>query len=56
MIVRLDKDGAACVWPDGRTCDVAGFAVDVVDTIGAGDSHTAGVIAARPAASTCGTD
>jgi sugar/nucleoside kinase (ribokinase family) len=52
VIVRLDKDGAACVWPDGRTCDVAGFAVDVVDTIGAGDSHTAGVIAALA----CGLD
>ena len=52
VIVRLDKEGAACVWPDGRATHVPGFAVDVVDTIGAGDGHTAGLIAALA----CGLD
>lgn len=52
VIVRLDKDGAACVLPDGQVNNVPGFAVEVVDTIGAGDGHTAGVIAALA----CGLD
>lgn len=46
VIVRLDKEGAAYVAPDGRAERVPGFPAKVVDTIGAGDAHTAGVIAA----------
>lgn len=46
VIVRLDKDGAMVVTPDGRSEHIPGFVVDVVDTIGAGDGHTAGLIAA----------
>lgn len=45
-IVRLDKDGSAHAAPGGRAELVPGFPAAVVDTIGAGDAHTAGVIAA----------
>jgi sugar/nucleoside kinase (ribokinase family) len=45
VIVRLDKDGAMAVTPDGAHEHVAGFVVDVV-------AHTAGVIAALA----CGLD
>lgn len=44
LILRVDSDGAlfCCADSDGM---VASFAAEVVDTIGAGDSHAGGVLA-----------
>ncbi|WP_313667981.1 PfkB family carbohydrate kinase [Atlantibacter sp.] len=44
LIIRHDKQGAWCF--DGVTaCHVAAFKAEVVDTIGAGDSHAGGTLA-----------
>jgi sugar/nucleoside kinase (ribokinase family) len=44
VIIRQDKDGAWYFTPEMQG-HVAAFPVDVVDTIGAGDSHAGGVLA-----------
>lgn len=46
VIARLGDDGAFVVWPGGEA-HVPGFAVTVVDTLGAGDAFNGGYIAAR---------
>ena len=46
VIARLGADGAVACSPNGDVA-VPGFAVDVVDTVGAGDAFNAGFIAAR---------
>lgn len=46
FIVTLGADGVAAVKPDGRVVQVPGRRVDVVDTVGAGDTFMAGFLAA----------
>lgn len=46
IVARLGADGAMAVT-DREVTTVAGFDVDVVDTVGAGDAFNAGFIAAR---------
>lgn len=45
VVVRLDRDGALFFDPKGDEGAVSGFRARVVDTIGAGDGHTAGLMA-----------
>ena len=45
VIVTRGKDGATAFLPDGTTVTVAGLTVDVVDTVGAGDTFNAGFLA-----------
>lgn len=45
-IARLGDSGAFIAWPGGEM-HVPGFAVEVVDTLGAGDAFNGGYIAAR---------
>ncbi|MBK7820594.1 MAG: carbohydrate kinase [Tessaracoccus sp.] len=46
FIVTLGADGIAAVTRDGRRVQVPGFRIDVVDTVGAGDTFMAGFLAA----------
>lgn len=46
FVVTLGGQGVAAVKPDGRVVSVPGYAVDVVDTVGAGDTFMAGFLAA----------
>ncbi len=46
FIVTLGPDGAVAVKPDGRQIRVPGQHVDLVDTVGAGDTFMAGFLAA----------
>lgn len=46
FIVTLGADGVVAVRPDGRRIKVPGFAVDVEDTVGAGDTFMAGFLSA----------
>ncbi len=46
FLVTLGPDGAAAVWPDGRRAQVPGHRVEVVDTVGAGDTFMAGFLSA----------
>ncbi|MFV0429843.1 MAG: carbohydrate kinase family protein [Arachnia sp.] len=45
FIVTLGADGVVAVKPDGREFRAPGRAVDVVDTVGAGDTFMAGFLA-----------
>ncbi len=45
VIVTRGKAGATAFLPDGTTVTVAGLTVDVVDTVGAGDTFNAGFLA-----------
>ena len=45
MILTLGKDGATALLPDGSKVSVAAPQVEVVDTVGAGDTFNAGVLA-----------
>ncbi|AVE41698.1 TPA: PfkB family carbohydrate kinase [Providencia stuartii] len=45
LIVRLDSQGAWLCQPNQQPLFVPAYQVAVVDTIGAGDAHTAGVLA-----------
>lgn len=49
FIVTLGPDGAVAVKPDGRQVGVKGRKVDLVDTVGAGDTFMAGFLAAYAA-------
>ena len=42
----MGADGVVAVKPDGRRIKVPGFAVDVEDTVGAGDTFMAGFLSA----------
>lgn len=44
FIITLGPDGAVAVKPDGRTVRVPGRSVDLVDTVGAGDTFMAGFL------------
>ncbi|WP_204913105.1 PfkB family carbohydrate kinase [Microlunatus spumicola] len=46
-VVTLGADGAVAVEPGGAVTKVPGFTVDVVDTVGAGDTFMAGFLEAR---------
>lgn len=46
FIVTLGPDGVVAVKPDGRRVQVAGRRVEVVDTVGAGDTFMAGFLSA----------
>ncbi len=46
-VVTRGPGGAVAVEPGGRVTQVAGFEVDVVDTVGAGDTFMAGFLDAR---------
>lgn len=46
IIVRDGANGACLVAADGRIAPVAGFAVDTVDTNGAGDTHLGAFVSA----------
>ncbi|WP_353080701.1 carbohydrate kinase family protein [Tessaracoccus lapidicaptus] len=46
FIVTLGPDGVVAVKPDGRRIQVPGRRVDVVDTVGAGDTFMAGFLSA----------
>ena len=46
FIVTLGSDGVAAVKPDGRVVRVPGRRVEVVDTVGAGDTFMAGFLSA----------
>lgn len=46
FIVTLGPDGVVAVKPDGRRIKVPGRRVDVVDTVGAGDTFMAGFLSA----------
>ncbi|AQP46848.1 hypothetical protein BW730_04215 [Tessaracoccus aquimaris] len=46
FIVTLGGDGVAAVRPDGRIAQVPGHKVEVVDTVGAGDTFMAGFLSA----------
>ncbi len=45
VVVTRGRDGAAAVRPDGRELVVPGESVEVVDTVGAGDAFTSGLLA-----------
>nr|WP_113865330.1 PfkB family carbohydrate kinase [Brenneria salicis]NMN93096.1 sugar/nucleoside kinase (ribokinase family) [Brenneria salicis ATCC 15712 = DSM 30166]RBP65175.1 sugar/nucleoside kinase (ribokinase family) [Brenneria salicis ATCC 15712 = DSM 30166]RLM31678.1 ribokinase [Brenneria salicis ATCC 15712 = DSM 30166] len=45
LICRLDKEGAWICPPAGEPTAIAAYKVDVVDTIGAGDAHSGGLLA-----------
>lgn len=45
LICRLDKEGAWICPPDDDPAFIAAYPVKVVDTIGAGDAHSGGVLA-----------
>ncbi len=45
FVLTLGPDGAAAVLPGGRVVRVPGHRVDVVDTVGAGDTFMAGFLA-----------
>ncbi|RRD07326.1 carbohydrate kinase [Arachnia propionica] len=45
FIVTLGPDGAIAVKPDGREYRVPGHVIDLVDTVGAGDTFMAGFLA-----------
>lgn len=45
VIVTKGKDGAMALLPDGTEVTAASESVDVVDTVGAGDTFNAGVLA-----------
>ncbi|NHB83823.1 carbohydrate kinase [Tessaracoccus sp. HDW20] len=49
FIVTLGADGVAAVRRDGSVVQVAGHKVDVVDTVGAGDTFMAGFLSAYTA-------
>lgn len=49
FIVTMGADGVAAVKPDGRRFHVPGHTVDLVDTVGAGDTFMAGFLAAYTA-------
>lgn len=44
LIIRHDKHGAWC-FDDQHACHIPAFRAEVVDTIGAGDSHAGGTLA-----------
>lgn len=46
FIVTLGSDGAVAIKPDGRHIRVPGHTVDLVDTVGAGDTFMAGFLSA----------
>lgn len=46
FLVTLGADGAAAVWGDGRRVQVPGRRIDVIDTVGAGDTFMAGFLSA----------
>ena len=46
FVVTLGADGVGAVTRDGRRVQVPGFSIDVVDTVGAGDTFMAGFLAA----------
>ncbi|MFT3889776.1 MAG: carbohydrate kinase [Arachnia sp.] len=46
FIVTLGADGVGAVTRDGRRTVVAGFRIDVADTVGAGDTFMAGFLSA----------
>ena len=46
FVVTLGADGVCAVTRDGRRVQVPGFSIDVVDTVGAGDTFMAGFLAA----------
>ena len=46
FVVTLGANGAVVVKPDGRRVSVPGHPVDLVDTVGAGDTFMAGFLAA----------
>lgn len=50
LICRFDKDGATVCQPQSVPAVIPAFKVNVADTIAAGDSHCAGVIAGLAAA------
>ncbi|BCR80884.1 carbohydrate kinase family protein [Arachnia rubra] len=45
-IVTTGPDGAVAIKPDGRQICVAGHSIELVDTVGAGDTFMAGFLAA----------
>ncbi|MCG8710409.1 ribokinase [Brenneria sp. 4F2] len=45
LICRLDKEGAWICPPHGKPTAVAAYPVRVVDTVGAGDAHSGGLLA-----------
>ena len=44
VVISLGREGALAIWPGG-SIRVPGVRVDVVDTVGAGDAFTAGLLA-----------
>ncbi|HSN43248.1 MAG TPA: PfkB family carbohydrate kinase, partial [Propionibacteriaceae bacterium] len=46
FVVTLGSKGVAAVKPDGRVVAIPGYPVDVVDTVGAGDTFMAGFLSA----------
>ena len=46
FIITLGSEGAVAVKPDGRVIRVPGHQVDLVDTVGAGDTFMAGFLSA----------
>ena len=46
FVVTLGADGVGAVTRDGRRVQVPGFSIDVVDTVGAGDTFMAGFLSA----------
>ena len=46
FIVTLGADGAVAIKPDGRQVRVPGHRVDLIDTVGAGDTFMAGFLSA----------
>jgi fructokinase len=49
VVVTRGAEGATALRADGGTLTVAGVPVDVVDTVGAGDAFTSGLLAALDA-------
>lgn len=46
VIITLGSQGTYCLQKDGESYHLPGFPVDVVDTIGAGDSHIGAILSA----------
>ena len=46
VVVTLGADGVAAIKRDGRKVQVPGFKIDLVDTVGAGDTFMAGFLSA----------